>query len=303
MNRKLRISLALSAALLSSSAFAVSSLSKSPYDFRIKTAVYNPMDVVELDAVTGLSTHVVVAPDETYVTHVFGEEGGWTFTHKDNNFFFRPMAEMSDTNLTIVTNKRTYYFLLHYIGGKVVRDAAGKPVLDANGKPKEEFIVTPWSMKQATVGLIYKYPFEDMKAANKKLADRRVQEALNRSGDNMPVNISYQMSDEDAMRGISPMNVWDNFRFTTFKFQPNAELPTIWMVGSDGKETVANVEVKGANHNLIEAVGVAKMWKIRLGDKVVGVVNNGYNPGMGANSSGTSSPEVKRVLKNQGGEE
>jgi type IV secretion system protein VirB9 len=303
MNRKLRICLALSAALLSSSAFAVSPLTKSPYDFRVKTAVYNPMDVYELDAVVGLGTHVQVAPDETYVTHVFGEEGGWTFTHKDNNFFFRPMDEMSDTNLTIITNKRTYYILLHYVGGKLVRDAAGKPVLDANGKPKEDFIATPWSMKQATVGLIFKYPFEDMKAANKKLADRRVQEALDRAGDNMPVNISYQMSDEDEMRGISPMNVWDNFRFTTFKFQPNAELPTIWMVGSDGKETVANVEVKGANHNLIEAVGVAKMWKIRLGDKVVGVVNNGYNPGMGANTTGTSSPEVKRVLKNQGGEE
>jgi len=45
----------------------------------------------------------------------------------------------------------------------------------------------------------------------------------------------------------------------------------------------------------------AREWRVRLGDRVVGVVNGGYNPALGASKTGTNSPVVKRVLK--GGEE
>ncbi|WWL46364.1 TrbG/VirB9 family P-type conjugative transfer protein (plasmid) [Pseudomonas parakoreensis] len=109
--------------------------------------------------------------------------------NKDNNVFIRPIAELSDTNLTVVTNKRTYYFLLHYIGSNAVKGP--------DGQVKEEFIKTPWSMRKATVGVIFKYPFEDMKVANKKLEERRIREALAK-GNNGPVNIAYSRSDEET---------------------------------------------------------------------------------------------------------
>lgn len=32
----------------------------SPYDYRIKSVVYNPVDVVRIDAVAGLFTHIGV---------------------------------------------------------------------------------------------------------------------------------------------------------------------------------------------------------------------------------------------------
>ena len=285
--------LALAIALGSSSAYAVNQKTNSSYDPRIKSVVYNPLDVVELDAVVGLSTHIVVAPDETYVTHVFGNEGAWTFTHKDNNFFLRPMAELSDTNLTIVTNKRTYYVLLRYVGSNTVRDK--------NGQVKELFIKTPWTMRQATVGLLYKYPFEDMQAANKKLEERRIQEALNGKNNN-PHNLNYQMSDEPEFRSLQPINVYDNYRFTYFVFPENAELPALFVIGSDGKESVVNADVEGKNNNILVAPMTAKGWRIRYGEKVVGVVNNGFNPSIGANPSGTASPAVRRVQLPQGGE-
>ncbi|KDM12165.1 hypothetical protein AE18_05094, partial [Klebsiella pneumoniae UCI 59] len=40
---------------------------------------------------------------------------------------------------------------------------------------------------------------------------------------------------------------------------------------------------------------VAKEWRIRLGDKVVGVRNNNFAPGAGAVATGTASPDVRRV--------
>ena len=49
-------------------AAALQAPKSSPYDFRIKTVVYNPVDVVRIDAVAGLFTHIVVSPDESYIT-------------------------------------------------------------------------------------------------------------------------------------------------------------------------------------------------------------------------------------------
>jgi type IV secretion system protein VirB9 len=42
-------------------AAALQAPKSSPYDFRIKTVVYNPVDVVRIDAVAGLFTHIVVS--------------------------------------------------------------------------------------------------------------------------------------------------------------------------------------------------------------------------------------------------
>jgi len=292
MNLRIAIAAALVTALSASPVMALNEKSNSPYDYRIKTVVYNPMDVVELDGVVGLQTHIQFAPDEVYVTHNFGLADGWALTYKDNNVFIKPTDELSDTNLTVVTNKRVYYFLLRYIGTNEVKGA--------DGKVTETFIKTPWSMRKATVGVIYKYPFEDMKAANKKLEERRVREALAKAS-NGPFNIAYTRSDEAASVDIRPAHIWDDFSATYFEFPPNATMPNIYVIGADGKETIPPTHVEGEYSNIIVAETTAREWRVRLGDRVVGVVNGGYNPALGASKTGTKSPEVKRVLK--GGEE
>ena len=292
MNLKFAIATALAAALVSAPALALNEKTDSPYDYRIKTVIYNPMDVVQIDGVVGLQTLIQFAPDEVYVTHNFGASKSWELVNKDNNVFIRPIDELSDTNLTVVTNKRTYFFLLHSIGSNTVKGPYGQL--------KEEFIKTPWSMRKATVGVIFKYPFEDMKVANKKLEERRVREALAK-GNNGPVNIAYTRSDEENSLEIRPTHTWDDFRFTYFEFPANAALPNVYMIGPDGKETIPQTHIEGEYSNIIVAETTAREWRVRLGDRVVGVVNGGYNPALGASKTGTNSPEVKRVLK--GGEE
>lgn len=107
------------AVLASSSAFAVAPKKNSPDDYRIKSVVYNARDTVQLNAVLGLQIHITVGPEEKYVTHAFGDTKAWQFTHSGNNFFVRPTADLSDTNLTIITDKHTYNILLHFIGHAV----------------------------------------------------------------------------------------------------------------------------------------------------------------------------------------
>ncbi len=66
-------------------------------------------------------------------------------------------------------------------------------------------------------------------------------------------------------------------------------------LSASGKETLPNSHVVGENRNIIEVETVAKEWRIRLGDKVVGVRNNNFAPGAGAVATGTASPDVRRV--------
>ena len=61
MNRKFAIATALAAALTSAPVLALNEKTDSPYDYRIKTVIYNPMDVVQIDGVVGLQTLIQFA--------------------------------------------------------------------------------------------------------------------------------------------------------------------------------------------------------------------------------------------------
>ena len=276
----------------SSPAMAVSPKKNSPYDYRIKSVVYNELDTVELNAVLGIQIHITVGKDEKYVTHAFGDTKAWQFTHSGNNFFIRPTADLSDTNLTIVTDKHTYNILLHFIGHYMTPGADGKPV--------RAFINNPWSMKQATIELNYQYTSEEAAKVKAEIAKAKLREAMARTDPHASFNIDYQMSADAASASIAPLNVWDDFRFTYFKFAANAELPEIFLISSDGKESTVNTHVEGADHNIIVAETTAKEWRVRYGQqKVIGIVNSEFDPSRGATPSATVVPGFKRVMKSE----
>lgn len=256
----------------------------SPYDFRIKTVVYNPANVVKIDAIAGVATHIVVGADETYVTHVFGDSKSWAFTHVNNHFFVKPLSADSNTNLVIVTDKHTYNIVLHYIDGSSLK----------NGNA-DTFIENPWAVKQATLQLTFEYPFDKQKEQDSKAAEKRIEERLKQTAFKGPYNTQYIMSYQPEMASIQPVHVWDNYRFTRFEFPANADLPQVTYIASSGKETVPNCTTVGINHNILECQNVAQEWRVRLGNKVVGIKNINYLPDAGALSTGTASPDVRRV--------
>ncbi|MGO3768175.1 TrbG/VirB9 family P-type conjugative transfer protein [Halomonas sp. AOP1-B1-8] len=273
-------------------AMAVDIGTTSAYDHRIRTVTYNELDTVRLDGVVGIATHIRVAPNEEYVTHAFGEEGGWAFSNVENNYFVRPMAENANTNLTIVTDRRVYHFLLNYIGSYTIEE---------DGQPVEQFIENPWTMRAATVGVRFEYPLEDEAEQRQERERMRVAEALSQRDSNAPANMRYLRSNDSDAQDITPLNVWDDYTQTWFKFPQNAPLPIIYRIDADGQETLVNVSVEGSYNNILRANGVAREWRVRYGDKVIGLVNEGYNPSIGGHADGTTSPNVRRVI-NTGGE-
>lgn len=272
---------------LSSVAQAETRKTVSPYDYRVKNVVFHDNDTVEIDGVIGLATHIVVSPDETYLTHVFGDANAWTFAHKENHYFVKPKQADGDTDLVIVTNKHSYNLLLHYVGAAISKDQ--------NGQEAQSFIKTPWAIREATIQVNYIYPDEVRHKKDAQAEKDRVSSELADPFGTGPKNLSYRMSDDPKSRSIAPIAVWDDYRFTYFKFPANAELPTLFALNSNGKENVVNATVMGPNHNILAAHTTSREWFIRFGDRVVGVVNDAFNPNYGANTNGTISPSVRRV--------
>ncbi len=79
---------------------------------RIRYVEYDPDEVVKIDAVVGVVVHIVLDPGEKYVAHAFGDGRAWDFAYRANHLFLKPAALDADSNLTVVTDKRSYHFAL-----------------------------------------------------------------------------------------------------------------------------------------------------------------------------------------------
>ncbi|MDX1924645.1 MAG: TrbG/VirB9 family P-type conjugative transfer protein [Rickettsiaceae bacterium] len=79
-------------------------------DTRIKTYVYNPSEVYLLLLHFGYQSHVEFASGESVQTISLGETFAWKITPLGNRLFIRPLEKNIKTNMTVITNKRTYQF-------------------------------------------------------------------------------------------------------------------------------------------------------------------------------------------------
>jgi type IV secretion system protein VirB9 len=248
-------------------ALATETTSTSPHDTRIKTVVYNPDDVTPISGVVGVATHIVLAEGEEYEAHSFGDGAAWSFAHYKNHLFVKPSAENGNTNLTVITNKHTYEFALHYIG--------------VHASPASTF------------QLRFRYPVELAKVSAEKLEKARVTAALV-SNPPAKVNLAYTMS---GSMQLAPVNVWNDDNFTYFKFPGNRDIPGIFLANTDGTESIVNRVSRGPGNDVVVVEKVAAKWVLRLGKQFLGVYNEAYDPIGVTNTTGTASPAVVREVK------
>lgn len=80
-----------------------------------QTIVYDPEQVVLLNVAMGYSLTIAFSKDEQIDNIVIGDPGGWQVTPNkrgDHLFISLTNPGVQPTNLTIITNSRTYLFLL-----------------------------------------------------------------------------------------------------------------------------------------------------------------------------------------------
>ena len=262
----------LSAALVAQTVWALESPQRSKADHRIQYVDYNADDVTRVNAANGYITTIIFAPGEEVTNYGSGYSTAWEFATADNKFFLKPKDKEGTTNLVIVTNKRVYNLDVHLVA-----------------KPSN-----------ATYKLTFRYPQDYIDAQIKAGQEAYVQEQLKKrdpdlDGDKKAFNYNYSMNFgmSKSSKNLAPVEAFDNGRFTYLRFKPNADFPAVYSVNSDG-EAIINSHVEDG---YLVIHGVYPEYRLRAGQDVVGLYNEGYNGGGHTPSSGTTVQGLVRDIK------
>jgi type IV secretion system protein VirB9 len=201
-------------------------------DDRVKLLVYSPNQVYRLVAYYGYQIDIQIGDAEEIKTIAAGDSIGWQIVGAGQHIFIKPMADGAPTNLSLVTNKRTYIFDL------VAR--------------------SPERRQDITYLIRFRYPETEAFAS-------LVPSAAGKDGPNF--NLNYKIA---GSKTIQPLHVFDDGQFTYFEFDHTLSLPAIFVVGSDGKESLVNYRMEGA-YVVVERLG--DFYTMRSGHETATAIN------------------------------
>lgn len=246
-----KILILLSILAISNNVIAIREARPTPIDSRIRVMVYNPDDIFKYVGYYGYQASIELAKGEEVVNISMGDTTGWQIVPSGNRIFIKPIEQDATTNMTLITNKRTYYFELYAQEAQDIRD----PDLVFNIRfiyPDEE---DEEHLKTYTA------------ASNSTAPDLAHPEKY---------NFNYYISGNEE---IAPIKIFDDGDFTYLQFrQKNAELPAIFAVDEALRESMVNYRLSTDIPNLIIVEQVFHKLSIRYGDKIVCVFNESFRP-------------------------
>jgi type IV secretion system protein VirB9 len=209
-------------------------------DGRVKQVAYDPNQVFEIVGTYGYQTTIEFANDETVKVVSLGDSIAWQTVPYQNRLFLKPVEANATTNLTVITDKRTYYFKL----------------VGAKNRASQTFLVR------------FVYPASQAGM----LAGRSNSNRVNGGFDPTKLNLDYGTSGDKAAIQLS--RAFDDGQFTYFLFEQNAEIPAVYTVGPDGSESIVNTRREGA-YLVVERI--ASLFTLRNGKSYL-CVQNSANP-------------------------
>lgn len=223
----------------------------TPIDSRIRIMVYNPDDVFKFIGYYGYQASIELGKDEEVVNISMGDTTGWQIVPSGNRVFIKPIEEDATTNMTLISNKRTYFFELYAEQTADIRD----PDLVFNVK----FI----------------YPDEEDLDNIKTFATSSQVSSPNLERPEK-YNFNYYISGNEE---IAPIKIFDDGEFTYMQFRDkNKEIPSILAVAEDLTESMVNFRLDPNNPNLLIIEEVFQKITLRLGNKITCVFNESFKP-------------------------
>ncbi len=210
----LTISLLFSASM--NNAWALREAKPMAVDSRLKVMIFNPNDVYKYTGFYGYQGNIQFAKSEVISNVSMGDSTAWQIIPLENILFLKPIASDATTNMTVITNKRIYYFEVH------------AQETESPNDPEMAFSVK------------FIYPNEDGVTSV-------VQQVESSSGPDLTqperFNFNYTISGSEE---IAPLKIFDDGEFTYFEFRSkNAEVPAFFSVNKDGEESVINYRMLG----------------------------------------------------------
>ena len=258
-------------------------------DGRIRVVDYDPNQVYRLVGFYGYDIAIFFAPDETVMKTAAGFSDAWDVTVHGNFVTVKPAEKDPDTNLLVVTDRRTYVFDLR-ARAPGARRAASYAV-----DPDQIFM------------LRFRYPAEERAAADAARARAQLQDKLAQAHSSeermrlaalaqlppQPLNRAYYFQ---GSNDLAPYEAWDDGVFTYLRFYAQQDLPAAFVVNEDNSEGVVNKHFDG-DLMVIERTG--KRFRLRKGQTVVCLWNEGPQLHTPASTSGATERGAERELREQ----
>jgi len=241
-------------------------------DSRIRTLVYSPNEVYELKFYYGYQSFIEFADNEEIEMISLGEAFAWRITPSGKRLFIRPLEIAAHTNMTIITNRRTYHFDIRSseYEGKADEELVytvrfyypqiGQPL------PLPPQLAQPVPIRRPEIktpvppGMIN----DDTKQAN----IRAIQKNLN----DLPLNLDYSMAGRSD--NIMPLKVYDDGVETFMQFpNDNLIIPNINAVDAYGAEHPVSFVIRDG---FVTLPVIERQFTLRLADSLICVYNNRY---------------------------
>jgi len=238
--------------LLAQSAYAIRESRPTPIDSRIRVIVYNPNDVFKFTGYYGYQASIELAKDEQVVSISMGDTTSWQIVPAGNRIFIKPMEQNATTNMTLITNKRTYFFELYAEETMDIRD------------PGMVFNVKFLYPDEAEEDSIRNYASTGGSGFGPDLSHPE------------KLNFNYTISGHEE---IAPINIFDDGEFMYLQFRDkNNEIPAIFAVDEDLRESMVNIKLDPNNNNRVIVEQVFHKLTLRAGKKIVCVFNEAFKP-------------------------
>lgn len=280
----------------------------SKFDKRITYTTYNADDVVLVKCKEGYVSIIEFEKDERILNIATGFSDGWEVIDKDNYIFIRPKSytikaeeqNISDengekvefsssviqpnatdwkTNLIITTNKNKIYTFDLELGdsNKINYKLAFNYIT-----PKEQL-----EKEKALKEMIDKQAKE--KAEYQKEIERNT----------IPRNWNFIMHVNKGSETIAPDFAYDDGVFTYLGFNSTKTIPSVFLYDDINKESIVNNHIKkDGKYDVIVIHKTAKKILLRSGNKLVGIINEGYGQNPLDRTYSTTKDNIKREIIN-----
>lgn len=216
-------------------------------DARIVERFYDEGKVVRIEGRTKVQATIQFAEDERIENVAIGDSEAWQVTpnKRANLLFVKPLAPTAATNMTVVTDKRTYLFDL-------VASAGAKPLYVLRFTYPEEPAAPAPQLAAGPNG-------DELAAASDPLAVT----------DPAALNFAWAGSGE---RKLLPARTYDDGAATFLAWPAGSPVPAILIKDAAGTEGPVNFTVRG---DVIVVEGVPREIVLRSGKAVATLVNGG----------------------------